>query len=157
MRPARAAPGPLALALLALTLAGCGSRLPKGVDADKLDQGVADAIGDLNTCLLIGRKGSGDLVWRFNSHTNCARKLPACDAPQARAANDLLAVTAKDGAPRLLSCYSAADRSRGVGWASGPVPNHPELVYAAAMEGPRALPGRIMADKLEGAFEDAGF
>jgi len=25
------------------------------------------------------------------------------------------------------------------------------------MEGPRALPGRIMAEKLEGALQDAGF
>ena len=153
MRPARAALAPLAIAVL--TLAACGSRLPRGVDADKLDQAVSDAIGDPNTCVLIGRKGSGDVVWRYNTHAICGRELPACDAPRALPVNDLLKATAKDGRPRTLSCDSSADGSRGVGWSSGALPRH-GLVYAAVMEGPRALPGRIMAEKLEGAFEDSG-
>jgi hypothetical protein len=145
-----------ALALAGLALAGCGSQLPKGVDQAKLEQYVSDAIGDPNTCVLIGRAGAGEIVWRYNTHTTCGRTLPACDTPGVRTVGDLLKATAQDGRPRTLSCSTTADRSRGVGWASGPIAGH-KLVYAAVMEGPRALPGRIMADKLEGALQDAGF
>ena len=151
MRPAR-----VIVALAALTLAACGARLPKGVDPDKLDQGVSDTIGGPNTCVLIGRQGSGEVVWRYNTHMTCDRRLPACDAPKLRTLADLLKDTARDGRPRTLSCDTAADHSRGVGWASGPLPRR-GLVYAAVMEGDRALPGRIMAEKLEGALQDAGF
>jgi hypothetical protein len=42
-----------------------------------------------------------------------------------------------------------------VGWASGPVAGR-DLVYAAVMEGPRALPGRIMAEKLADALKAGG-
>ena len=145
-----------ALALAGLALAGCGSQLPKGVDPSKLDEYVSDAIGDPNTCVLIGRQGSGEIVWRYNTHTTCGRTLPACDTPGTRTVGDLLKATARDGQPRTLSCDSSPDRSRGVGWASGPIAGH-KLVYAAVMEGQRALPGRIMAEKLEGALQDAGF
>ncbi|CAN7245501.1 hypothetical protein LJR219_001003 [Phenylobacterium sp. LjRoot219] len=147
---------PAALALVVLALAGCGSHLPKGVDAEKLDSYVSGAIGDPQTCMLIGRQGSGEVVWRYNTHTTCARTLPACDAPTVRTVGDLLKATAKDGQPRTLSCDSAPDGSRGVGWAAGPIAGH-KLVYAAVMEGQRALPGRIMAEKVEGALQDAGF
>ena len=154
-RPA-AAPALAALLMAALALGGCGSKLPKGVDADKLDAAVSDAIGDPTTCVLIGRQGSGEVVWRYNTHTTCARSLPACDGPGGRTVEALLKQTAADGRPRTLSCNSAADASRGVGWASGPIAGR-GLVYAAVMEGERALPGRIMAEKLEGALKDSGF
>ena len=164
MRPAAAA---LARALLAptllvptllatLALAACAPSLPKGVDADKLNDEISDAIGDPDTCMLIGRQGAGQVVWRYNTHTTCDRGLPACDSPSLRTVDDLLKATAKDGRPRQLSCNSAADGSRGVGWASGVIRGR-GLVYAAVMEGPRALPGRIMSDKVEGALQDAGF
>lgn len=145
-----------ALMVAALALAACGPQLPKGVDPDKLDQAVSDAIGDANTCLLIGRQGSGAVVWRFNTHTVCARAWPACDGPRSRTVDDLLKATARDGQTRTLSCSSQADGSRGVGWSSGVIGER-GLVYAAVMEGPRALPGRIMADKVEGALQDSGF
>jgi len=155
MRPA----GALALAglaLAALSLAACGSRLPKGVNPERLDEAVSDAIGDPNTCVLIGREGSGKVIWRYNTHTACARSLPACDGPGARTVAALLKQTAADGRPRTLSCNSSADASRGVGWASGVIAGR-GLTYAAVMEGPRALPGRIMAEKVEGALQDGGF
>jgi hypothetical protein len=142
-------------ALAVLVLAGCGPRLPKGVDPDKLDAAVSGAIGGPNTCVLIGRQGSGQLAWRYNTHTTCGRTLPACDAPGVRTVGDLLKATAKDGQPRTLSCNSTADGSRGVGWTSGVIPGR-GLVYAAVMEGDRALPGRIMAEKVQGALHDAG-
>jgi hypothetical protein len=148
-------PAPVLAALLGLALAGCGPQLPKGVDPDKLYAAVSNAIGDPNTCMLIGRQGSGQLAWRYNTHTTCGRSLPACDAPGVRTVGDLLKATAKDGRPRTSSCNSTADASRGVGWASGVIPGR-GLVYAAVMEGPRALPGRIMAEKLQGALLDAG-
>lgn len=139
-----------------LALAACGPRLPKGVDPDKLDQAVSDAIGDTQTCMLIGRQGSGEVVWRYNTHTTCGRTLPACDRPGLRTVDDLLKATAKDGQVRTLSCSSLPDGSRGVGWSSGVIAGH-GLVYAAVMEGERALPGRIMAEKVEGALQDSGF
>lgn len=140
----------------ALALAACGPRLPKGVDPDKLHDAVSDAIGDPTTCMLIGRQGSGEVVWRYNTHTTCARALPACDAPGVRTVDDLLKATARDGRARELSCSSIPDGSRGVGWSSGVIQGR-GLAYAAVMEGPRALPGRMMSDKIEGALQDAGF
>jgi hypothetical protein len=142
--------------LAALALAACGPRLPKGVDPDRLTEAVSNAIGDPNTCMLIGRQDSGEVVWRYNTHTTCARALPACDRPQTRTVGDLLKAVARDGQARELSCNSAADASRGVGWSAGVIEGR-GLVYAAVMEGPRALPGRIMSEKIEGALKDAGF
>lgn len=146
----------LAPAVLAVALAGCGQSLPKGVEPDKLDAAVSAAIGDPATCMLIGRQQSGQVVWRYNTHTVCARALPACDKPGLRTVDELLKATASDGQARRLSCDSATDASRGVGWASGVIPGR-GLVYAAVMEGPRALPGRFMAERIEGALQDAGF
>jgi len=148
--------GLCALALMAAScVAACSPGLPNGVSQDRLNEAVSDAIGDPNTCVLIGKRGSGEVIWRYNTHTTCDRSLPACDAPARRTVDDLLKAAARDGQPRTLSCSSTPDGSRGVGWAAGPVPGHP-LVYAAVMEGQRALPGRIMADKVEGALKDAG-
>jgi hypothetical protein len=156
MPRAAAALAPTTLLILGLTLAGCGPRLPRGVNPDKLNEAVSDAIGDPQTCMLIGRQKTGEVVWRYNTHTACARALPACDRPGARTVGELLTMTAKDGQPRTLSCNSRADASRGVGWASGVIQGR-GLVYAAVMEGERALPGRIMAEKVEGALQDGGF
>jgi hypothetical protein len=144
----------LAAGLAATALAGCGPKLPKGVDPDRLNEAVSDAIGDPSTCMLIGRAGSGEVVWRYNTHTTCARSLPACERPGAQTVDDLLKATAKDGAAHAASCANP-QTARGVGWASGKVAGR-DLVYAAVMEGPRALPGRIMAEKIAGALKDAG-
>lgn len=149
----RRAGGGVALALAAL--AACSPGAPEGVDKARLDEAVSSAVGDPNTCVLIGERGSGDLVYRYNSHMTCGRAVAACDGGGTRTAGALLKAVAADGRPRAISCDSAADGSRGVGWAAGPVPGR-RLVYAAVMEGERSFPGRIMADRLAGAFEDAG-
>ena len=143
------------LSLCALALAACAPAAPKGVDKDRLDAAVSRAIGDPASCLLIAEQASGRVVYRYNTHTACARALPACDAPGARTLDELLRVTRKDGQARALSCNTAADASRGVGWASGPIAGK-GLVYAAMMEGPRAFPGRMMTDRLARAFRGAG-
>ena len=65
-------------------LAACEPALPKGVDADRLEAAVSGAIGDPNTCVLIGRPGSGQIVWRYNTHLTCGRGLPVCDKPGGR-------------------------------------------------------------------------
>ena len=96
---------------------------------------------------MIAEQATGKIVYRYNSHTACARSLPACDTPGERTLEDLLEATVKDGQVRTLSCYTRADASRGVGWASGPLAGK-GLVYAAMMEGDRAFPGRMMADRL---------
>jgi len=145
----------LAMGLAAVALAACSPGAPKGVDKDKLDDAVSAAIGDPATCVLIAEQASGKVVYRYNTATICARTLPSCDGPGSRTVRDLLEATRKDGKPRRLSCYSSADASRGVGWASGPIPGK-GLVYAAVMEGKRSFPGMMMADRLEGRFKDVG-
>lgn len=144
-----------AAAALAASLAACAPGAPKGVDKDKLDDAVSRAIGDPASCLLIAEQATGKLVYRYNSHTACARSLPACDGPGGRTIDQLLKQTLKDGQARQLSCNSAGDASRGVGWAAGPIAGK-GLAYAAMMEGSRAFPGRMMAERLDNAFRDVG-
>ena len=151
---------PLATLLSAGVLAACSPDAPKGVDKETLDNAISKAIGDPATCLLIAEQGSGKLVYRYNTHIACDRELPACTAtgvtgPATQTPDDLLKATLKDGQTRTLSCSSTQDASRGVGWAAGPIPGK-GLVYAAMMEGDRAFPGRMMADRLARAFKDAG-
>jgi hypothetical protein len=151
-------PPALRLAAIALTLtvlAGCSPTAPKGVDKEKLDEAVSRAIGDPASCLLIAEQASGRLVYRYNSPIACDRQLPACDAAGVRSIDQLLQATRKDGQARQLSCYSTGDASRGVGWASGVLPGK-GLVYAAMMEGDRSFPGRMMAERLSGAFAKVG-
>ena len=160
MRPAATLLGVAALALGAcaplLLLGGCAPGAPKGVDKEKLDEAVSGAIGDPASCLMLADKGSGKVVYRYNSYGACARELPACDGPGARKLDELLKATVKDGQPRTLSCNTQADASRGVGWASGAVPGNNTLVYAAMMEGDRAFPGLMMAERLARAFQKVG-
>lgn len=143
-----------ALSLATLGLAACSPTAPPGVDKDELDAAVSRAIGDPNSCVLIARAGSDKVLYRYNTATTCAKQFPACDGPGLRGVDDLLKATARDRQPRTLSCDTTADASRGVGWASGPIAGT-DLVYAAMMEGDRAFPGRMMADRLDGAFRRA--
>ena len=144
--------GALTLALLA---AGCGPQAPEGVSKSALDEAVSAAIGAPGTCVLIGETGSGDVVYRYNTHTVCGRLLPSCQGGPNVTVDDVLKATAKGAAPRTVSCPTTPDGSRGVGWAAGPVEGK-RLVYAAAMEGDTSLPGRVVADRLANAFRKAG-
>jgi hypothetical protein len=144
-----------AAALSALALSACSPGAPKGVDKAQLDEAISNAIGDPATCVMIAEQATGKIVYRYNNHTACARSLPACDTPGERTVEDLVKATAKDGQARALSCYTQADASRGVGWASGPLAAK-GLVYAAMMEGDRAFPGRMMAERLSRAFAKVG-
>ena len=149
-----------AAGLLALSvLFACAPTAPHGVDRDRLDAAVGQAIGDPASCLLIAEAVSGRVVYRYNTHTACARALPACDIPGTRTLDSLLEATARDGRPRGLSCNTTSDASRGVGWASGVIAAKGPgkgLIYAAMMEGDRAFPGRMMAERLATAFARAG-
>lgn len=138
----------------ALGLTACSPDAPPGVDRDALDAAVSTAIGGSATCVLIGKAGSGRLLYRYNTATACDRELPACDGPGVTKIAAVLKATAKSRQDRALSCNSTSDASRGVGWASGPIEGS-DLVYAAMMEGDRAFPGRMMADRLSGAFRRA--
>ena len=148
-----------ASSLIALMLAACSPDAPKGVDQTALDDAISKAIGDPGTCVLIADRDSGRTVYRYNTHTACGRDLPSCEGEGTRTTAGLLKLTLADGQPRTFSCNTAADASRGVGWASGVLPRkgqHGPLAYAAMMEGDRAFPGRIMADRLGRAFTKAG-
>ncbi|WP_296596634.1 hypothetical protein [Phenylobacterium sp.] len=140
--------------MAALGLAACSPTAPPGVDRDELDAAISKAVGDPNTCVLIAEADSGKRLYRYNSATTCAKTFPACDGPGTRKIADLLDETAKDRRARQLSCNTLADASRGVGWAAGPIQGT-NLVYAAMMEGDRAFPGRMMAERLDGAFRRA--
>jgi hypothetical protein len=144
-----------ALAVLGLALAACSPGAPKGVDKDKLDAAVSDAIGDPASCLMIAERGSGRIVYRYNTATVCDRALPSCEGPGARKVKDLAELVAKDGRPRKLSCLTTADASRGVSWAAAPLPAK-GYVYAAVMEGTRTFPGMMMADRIEPRLHDLG-
>ncbi len=151
-RPPSAAAAPAAFACVAaLALSACQPTAPPGVNQDDLDAEIARAIGDPATCVVIGKAGSGKLLYRYNSTTVCERELPACDAPGLIRVGKLLEKTAQDRQARQSSCNTQADASRGVGWAAGPVAGT-DLVYAAVMEGDRAFPGRMIGDRLEGVF-----
>jgi hypothetical protein len=158
MRRPAALMGPVALLCAAgLLLVGCAPSAPKGVDKERLDEAVSGAIGDPASCLMLAEQDSGKRVYRYNSYGACDRKLPACDRPGVRKLEELLRDTVKDGQARALSCNTQADASRGVGWASGVIAGKSgPLVYAAMMEGDRAFPGRMMAERLARAFEKAG-
>jgi len=151
-RPPEAFAATAAAALLLLT--ACSPGAPPGVNRDELDAAVSRAIGDPNSCLLIAKKGSGQVLYRYNSATACDREFPACDRPEKTKVGRLLDATARDGQSRQLSCNTTADASRGVGWASGPIAGT-DLVYAAVMEGDRSFPGRMMAERLDRAFRRA--
>jgi hypothetical protein len=142
-------------ALIALSLSACAPGAPKGVDKDKLDAAVSDAIGDPATCLLIAEKATGKVVYRYNTATVCARQLPSCQGAGAIQVGDLLALTVKDGKPRAFSCNTTADASRGVSWTAAVLPQK-GYVYAAVMEGTHTIPGRMMADRLEPRLKDLG-
>jgi hypothetical protein len=135
-------------------LSACSPDAPPGADRDDLDDAVSRAIGDPSSCVLIAPRDGGRVLYRYNSATACAREYPACERPVAITVDDLLKVTVKDGRARRLSCDTAPDASRGVGWASGPIAGT-DLVYAAVMEGDRVFPGRMIADRLEAAFRRA--
>ncbi len=140
--------------LAALALSACAPDAPPGVDRDALDAAVSKAVGDPATCVLIARAGSGRVLYRYNSATACDRELPSCEAAGKTKVARLLKTTAGDRQPRRLSCDTFGDGSRGVGWAAGPIEGT-DLVYAAMMEGERAFPGLMMAQRLDGAFRRA--
>jgi len=143
----------LAAGLACGLLSACSPDAPPGVDKARLDEAISRAIGDPNTCVVIAERG-GRTLYRYNTATTCAKKYPDCEGPGDMAVGELLEAVAKDGQPRYLSCPTLPDRSRGVGWAAGPVPGK-DQVYAAVMEGDRSFPGRMMADRLEAAFRRA--
>ena len=157
-------PRPALAALAFLLISACAPTAPDGIEQQALDDAVARAIGDPSTCVMILEPGKKKPVYRYNKLMVCNRAWPDCGKGQAggqagggglRTVEDLLRTTAKDGQARTDSCFTNPDGSRAVGWASGPIAGK-DLVYAAVMEGDRALPGRIMAERLAAAFRKAG-
>jgi hypothetical protein len=143
------------LAWAALALSACAPGAPKGVDKEKLDEAVSDAVGDPATCLMIAEQPTGKMVYRYNTATACDRALPSCEGAGQRKLKDLLDEVAKDGQRREVSCNTTADASRGVSWLAAPT-GRKGLVYAAVMEGTRTFPARMMADRIEPRLHDLG-
>jgi hypothetical protein len=148
------------VALVAGLLAGCSPKLPAGVDADRLSAAVGRAIGSPSTCVIVA-DAAGKMVWRGGGYITCARNLPSCEGGADVTAEAVLKASLAKPA-RFLSCPSATGGANTVGWAMGPVPvgegKAPSgLRYVAVMEGERALPGREVQERVEHAFEKAGF
>jgi hypothetical protein len=147
----------LSAILCITTLAGCAPGLPKGVSSEKLEAALDDKVGDQNTCVLIGEAGSGKVVFRYGSHVVCGQAWPSCQGSDLTSAESLLPAIAKSRSDSTLSCPTATGGSRSVGWASGPIEGHADLVYVAVMEGSTAPPGMIIAEHTASALRTAGF
>lgn len=145
-----------AVLVLAAALIGC-SKTPAGVDKAALDEAIASSIGDPSTCVIVIKRGSGEVVYRYGRNMTCGAAAPSCDTPGTSTVDDLAKAAAK-GVVKQASCATPAG---GVGWAAGPVasthPENGELAYAAAMNSKRGLPGREIATRLERAFAKGGF
>ena len=147
----------LSAILCITTLAGCAPGLPKGVSSEKLEAALDDNVGDQNTCVLIGEAGSGKVVFRYGSHVVGGQAWPSCQGSDLTSAESLLPAIAKSRSDSTLSCPTATGGSRSVGWASGPIEGHADLVYVAVMEGSTAPPGMIIAEHTASALRTAGF
>lgn len=146
------------MVLLAL-LAACAPATPEGVNKDALDEAVGTAIGSDGTCVIVLDKATKKTVWQYGTYVTCARVLPACAAAQTQAAGDLAKRVAASGEQVAVSCSSAADGSRSVGWAAGTAGDPAKgYVYGAVVEvnSDRSLPGREIKLRLESAFARAG-
>jgi hypothetical protein len=150
---------PIPVLVLGILLTACAPKPPEGVDAAALDEAVARAVGSPSTCVVV-EKRDGGVVYRYGTHTTCARSLPACDAPGLTTIQTQLDA-ARTGKVRTASCDTAEEASRGVAWASGPLPvlagkSDRRMVYAVFMESGDALSGLETKRRLEAAFEKVG-
>jgi len=140
-----------------LVAAGCSAPARRaGLPTQALDHAIADAVGDPSTCVLLADRASGKVVYQYGTQFNCVRGLPACDRRGYMSATQALSLAATpDG--RGASCPSNADGSRQVGWAEGRAASQTrDLIYSAMMEGQTALPGHVIAPRLDDAFQKAG-
>ncbi len=149
-----------ALLIGAVALSACDPKPPAGVDLAALDEAVAGAVGSPSTCVMV-TGNDGKAVYRYGTHTTCARSLPACDVPGLTTIAAQLDA-ARMGVMRTASCDTAQAASRGVAWASGPLPalaGRPDrkMAYAVFMEGGDALSGLETRRRLEAAFAKVGF
>jgi hypothetical protein len=145
--------------VLSLALTGCTPKAPKGIDAKVLDDAIGNAIGDPTICVLLVKKGAGEVVYRYGSNLNCSAQVPVCTGPGQTTVKDL-AKAAAAGQTKTSSC-ALPQGEGGVGYALGPLPatkpQYQDLAYAASINGKRYLPGIEIATRLDGAFKRAGF
>jgi hypothetical protein len=141
--------------VLAAALTACSPKAPPGVDTALLDEAIANSIGDPTTCVLVVKRGSGEVVYRYGRQLTCGTNIPSCQAGGTTTV-DALAKEAARGVVRTVSCPSPAG---GVGIAVGPVQSTKagDLAYAAAMNSAHVLPGMEIARRLDGALAKGGF
>ena len=130
-----------------LFIAACAPKGPEGVDPDLLAQAVGESVGDPGTCVVLAERDSGKIVWKSAKSYVCARTLPSC-VTSAETSVEALAKEAAKGGVLMTGCSN-------VTWAAGPT-RREGLVFAAVMQGERALPGIEIARRLDKAFERAG-
>lgn len=146
----------LATCAAALALCACTPPSGRGLHDNRLDNQIANAIGDPSTCVLLADARTGQVVYTYGNAFNCDRALPRCDGPGRLNAHTALQFAKQPGG-RMASCPTSADGSRSVGWAEGRVESKTRnLIFSAVMEGQRALPGHEMNARLFDAFQNAG-
>lgn len=143
MKPMRVIAGVMA----GLALVACSPKAPAGVDAGELAQAVGQAVGDPGTCVILAQTGSGKVLWRSAKSYVCSRTLPSCVSAK-EISVEALAASAANGAVLVTGCSN-------IGWAAGPT-RRDGVVFAAVMQGDKALPGIEIARRLDKAFERAG-
>lgn len=138
-----------AILVCGVVLASCAPKPPSGVNEEALWNALGDAVGDPNTCVVLAEAKTGKVIWKYQALNECGRALPACSTAGNRTAIDLAKMVAGNGG-------SVAEGCSNVSWAAGPTPRN-GVVYSAVMQGGRALPGMVIADKLDNVFKSTGF
>ena len=139
----------LVVVLSAAVLTSCAPKPPSGVDERALIEAIGEAIGDPGTCVVLAQAKTGKVIWQYQALTQCSTPVPSCEGSGIRTTDDLARATALGGPSVRSGCQN-------VSWASGPTPRA-DVIYAAMMQGKRAMPGIVMADRLDQAFKDTGF
>ena len=135
-----------------LALSGCAPTGANTLPREALNAAIGQSIGDPNTCVLLADRATGRVMYRYGAPSTCSAAWPACDRPGTLTTGATIALGTT--ATRTVSCESSPGRR--VGWAAGPAPGERPMTYAAVMEGDRALPGREIAARLDGALRRAG-
>lgn len=144
------------VACFALAAAGCSPKLPAEVNKAALESAMSAAVGDIGACVILVRKSDGAALWRHGSYDACHAKLPTCTASGPASASSRVREAAAGG---LVTASCASDTpGMSVAWVIGPAGKPSSgLAYVALMQSAdeRALPGRELAIRVQGAFANS--
>jgi hypothetical protein len=135
----------------------CAPKPPAGVNGAALETAMSKAVGDIGVCVMVVKTAGGEPVWTHGTFDNCHARLPTCAGGPAASAADR-APKAAAGEVSTNSCSSDTP-GMSVAWTLGPAGSTSKgLAYVAVLQSPdeKALPGRELAERVNGAFTDGG-